>query len=168
MTDNGRSPWLLGGAIALGTAILALVGWGQVKPVEVPWPLRWTHAPVLFAAVDSELSGPLEEALELWRKNTTHRVRLARPGETVDVVVHVDPALDVLGRASVQSRAGKILTVSIAVRPRPTLPVLLQEIGHSLGYGHPIAAPSGHIMRSSDPGSRDWRGLEGGDPSSVG
>lgn len=163
--STGRSWWLLGGGVAAAAAVLAAAVWGRARTVEVSRPLRWPAGEVIVCG-----DGHTREAVRLWREHG-HPVRHGGAGDRCDVVIDVDPTLDdrdsvedgayVHGRAQVLHEGGVIRAVAVRVVPGAELVVVVHEVGHSLGFAHPVAAPTGHVMHPSQPGLRDWRGLEG-------
>ncbi len=163
MRNLGKSPWLFGIGIGITGVIAAVVGWGRLREVEVPRPLGWDHAPVIVCG-DNPL---LAEAVAAWRQRG-HPLRAGTAD--CDVVVTYDSTLDerdsvedgafVHGRASlIHTPEGIIQHVGLALLPTAGLAAHAHELGHALGYQHPRAVPSGHVMDPSGPGTKDWRGL---------
>lgn len=159
-----NSPWLLGGGLTLTAAFLALIGWARVKDVTVPRAGVWDDVPVICARGVS--SRDVVEAVEWWRK-LGHKLELSCDGWSVSL--DADPTVDT--RASYDDVAvthgvtvahvdeGVVVAAEIRVLPSAGALVIAHEIGHSLGYLHPQACPTGHLMHPSRPGWDD-RGLK--------
>lgn len=149
------------------TALAAvIVLWGRVRTVEVPHPARWED-PFVVCPGEGVASAALDEAVTWW-KEMGHDLEVGC--DEWSVSVDVDPALDT--RASVEDLAvthgethvwavdGVVAAAEIRVLPGADALVLAHELGHALGYLHPLAPPSGHLLHPSRPGW-DGRGLEG-------
>jgi hypothetical protein len=168
--DLGRSPWLLGIGGAVSAVVLAVVGWGQLRDVDVPRPLGWDHTPLTVCAGAGVDTAALGEAIGAWRDHGHPVVPSSAPA--CDVEVLVDEQLDardsvdddrfVHGRASIRHTGGLIESAELRVVDGADVLVLEHELGHALGYAHPIGAPTGHLLHPSRPGLRDWRGLDAG------
>lgn len=153
--DRGAS-WGLGAAgLALAAAVLGSVVWGRVRAVEVPRVATWAGPVEVCATPDIDPSA-LRRAIRTWR-DLGHNVRL---GDRCDVSVRVDYLLEAHGICrSTATTEGQMVRSDCAVRVGHDALVLAHELGHALGYKHPRAAPTGHLLHPSSPGW-DARGLE--------
>lgn len=170
----------VGGAV---TAVFAgIILWGRVRDVNVPQPASWDHVPVLCASGPGVDRPALAEAIEAWRKEG-HVITQSCNGAT-DITLIVDPLLDnsgagpiggaggdvdhvntdagtntLWGSTRVQAAGDRILHADIVLHPDSTGLAYAHEIGHALGYLHPIAPPTGCLMHPSKVGW-DMRGLK--------
>lgn len=152
------SPALVVGLLAAGIAGGA-AGWGRLRPVEVPRAGVWLARPVVWA--DPEIEGrELARAVGWW----------AAHGEILDhtadrriatVILRIDPLLErrTVARTRVWQADGVIVDADVRLRPGADALTIAHELGHALGYQHPRAAPSGHLLHPWSPGW-DARGLE--------
>lgn len=158
----------------VGLATVAVV-WGRFRRVRVPRPHRWgARGPRLWVAPssDAEVDGAkLDEAIAWWQQRG-HDVGWAANAQTATCEVLVDRTID--QRASAEQAhpthydltrrwlapSGLVIRAEIRTLPGPDALLLAHAIGHALGYEHPRAAPSGHLLHPTRPG---WngRGLEG-------
>lgn len=97
----------------------------------------------------------LDQAVAWW-VGLGHQVELGCPGS---VRLEADETLRELGLTHARSNQGLMVEATIRVRPKARALVIAHELGHALGYEHPPAPPSGHMMHPTRPGW-DSRGLE--------
>ncbi len=166
-----NSPVLLHIGIAVSVLMLIVIAWGQFKKVDVPRRPDYPE-PLVICAVDSN-DGPapvdeLRVAVTQWNlhgydvqlscgldANTTLFV-----DRTVDERASVDDTVVRHGVTTVTTDAGGVIQgITIRVLVGASDLVLAHEIGHALGFQHPVACPSGHLMHPHKNGW-DWRGLE--------
>jgi hypothetical protein len=172
------STWLGAVGLAVSVGVGVVIAWGRVRSVTVPQPAHWTAPPAVCVSGDVDHAA-LRDALDAWRSHG-HRILRScdgRPG----ITVAVDPALDdagpsggdpgehtatdEMGRPSrwgtthVVALGDVMVSAEIRLHPHAGALTLAHELGHALGYLHPVAAPTGHLMHPSSPGW-DWRGLE--------
>ena len=153
--------------LALTTLIGGFIVWGRIRDVEVPRIATW-DGPVTVCGspgVDPEL---LREAVDRWR-DMGHDIDVST--NVCDVQVSIDESLDertsfrtkkhVRARTAIEHVGGRIVHADVRLLPEAGLLALCHELGHALGYMHPRAAPTGHLLHPHDPSLDDWRGLEG-------
>lgn len=101
-----------------------------------------------------------------------HDIDLSSSLQVATVIVAGDPTID--GRDSAEQATptrhgvthawttsfGLTTRADVRVLPYASALVIAHELGHVLGYEHPRAAPSGHLLHPTRPGW-DGRGLEG-------
>jgi hypothetical protein len=162
-----NSPVLLGLGLAVSGVVAAIIGWGRVRDVEVPRAGSWSPPPVVCArGVRLE---EFSEAVGWWRRQG-HPIALSceRPTMTLDA----DPTVDTRGSVEdlsvthgitrVRQDGPRIVSAEIRVLPGADALTVAHELGHALGYRHPPAAPTGHLLHPHRPGW-DGRGLGAGD-----
>lgn len=184
---QGKTALGVAGLVAALVAGVAVV-FGRVRDVEVPRRGAWSSPPSVCveAPADRVLVG---EALGVLREHGIAPGRLLPEGTPCDlrpglVVVSVDPSLDVPGLADIDAdgdldevtndgagvvwgrtrvhqieTGGPIVEVDLRVHPRAQLTAHVHELLHAHGYGHPPAAPSGHVLHPTRAGLADWRGV---------
>lgn len=152
---------LLGAGLAVSAAIGGLVAWGRVRSVSVPRPARWATPPRIWrgSGVDREA---LEVAIRWWRARG-HDVWIGGASDPSAILVVAQPQPE--GRAGsthcwATPDGATLVRAEVSVAPGADALTLAHELGHALGYEHPVAPPSGHLMHPSRPGW-DGRGLEG-------
>lgn len=155
------SALLLGTGLAVSAAIAGVVAWGRVRSVTVPRPARWASAPRIWRGSGVDRAR-LEEAIRWWRARG-HDLWIGGPSEPSAILVVAQPQPE--GRAGntrcwATPDGSTLVRAEVEVRPEADALTIAHELGHALGYLHPVAAPSGHLMHPSRPGW-DGRGLEG-------
>lgn len=155
--------------LAVATLIGGIVVWGRVRDVEVRQVATWDR-PVTVCASSGVDPDALREAVRRWR-DQGHDLSIST--RICDIQVMVDASLDdrtsirnrrlVRARTAVEHERGRIEHAEIRVLPDAGLLALCHELGHALGYMHPRAAPTGHLLHPHDPSLNDWRGLGGQD-----
>lgn len=151
--------------LAVAAVIGGVVAWGRVRTVDVPRRGHWETPPAVHAARGVD-GAALDRAVRWWAARG-HRLVLLPPDSSrlgVGVEVRVDRALPegLRGLTHVWATPGTRTLVRAEVRLAPGADALViaHELGHVLGWEHPPAAPSGHMMHPTRPGW-DGRGLEG-------
>lgn len=155
------SPALVLGLLVTGVAGGA-VGWGRLRPIQVPRDGTWIAVPVVAAEPGVDLVA-LDRAIGWWAaRGQPYERTLFVEQATVRVVV--DPRLDECeARTRVWASVDGVI-VGAVVRLSPEVAgdtlTIAHELGHVAGWQHPIAPPSGHLMNPWRPG---WngRGLRG-------
>ena len=173
-------PLLIGGLIAAAAAGAAVV-FGRLRKVKVPRNGTWAKPPSVRyePGVKPE---DVKKALQWWRDlghefDVVDSVLADVPINDGEIRIRIDPAeVDrrkppVVENAEVKSSGrgvtdteigpgGKIRHSTIILYENNAL-VLTSEIGHSLGFGHPKNAPTGHMLAGNGRiGWDDHRGLE--------
>lgn len=163
------TPLRLAAFVAVTLAAVGAVVWGRVRTVDVPQVAVWADVPAVCAGPGVPLAA-LDTALEWWAERGHHATRSC---DAWTVSIDVDPTID--QRASVEdvtlthgltvlhAEGGVAVAAEIRVLPHASALVLAHELGHALGYQHPPAAPTGHLMHALRPGW-DGRGLQRGAP----
>lgn len=153
--DYGAS-WMLGAAgLAVVAAALGTVVWGRVRAVAVPRVATWPAAVEVCATPDVDPTA-LRRALQAWR-DLGHDIDY---GTRCAVSIRVDYLLEGHGLCrSTATTDGQMIRAEVLVRSGSDAVALAHELGHALGYEHPAAPPTGHLMHPTAPGW-DARGLE--------
>jgi hypothetical protein len=168
MGIRANDPRLLAAGLALSALVAGFIGWGRVRAVEVPRVGRWEAVPIVCARPEVDETA-LREAVRWWEAQG-HELRLSCTRWTV--WVGVDPTIDTRdsvedlgtthGWTAVAVQDGIARSAEVRVLPGSDALVYAHELGHVLGFVHPKAAPSGHMMHPFRPGW-DSRGLAAGD-----
>lgn len=160
-------------ALFLGLAALAAaaVVWGRFRRVVVPRPRRWgSVGPRIWISAHVRNEDVIESVR--WWRSLGHDVDLSSSLQVASVIVVGDPTVDERASAeqdaptrhgvthSWSSASGLVTRAEIRVLPYASSLVIAHEIGHALGYEHPLAPPSGHMLHPTRPGW-DSRGLVG-------
>lgn len=187
--SRSRSQTALGlTGLALAVAAGAAVVWGRVRSVEVPRRGTWAITPELCVEAKRR---EVQDALRHLRDHGFRLELLpAREGLCPElagqVVVRVDPALDTaVGLGSgwsadgtisdrdesetaawgstrvTQTSSGSIVRALVRLHPDADELTVTHELLHAMGWDHPVAPPTGHVMHPHAPGLKDWRGVEG-------
>lgn len=151
--------------LAVAAAVGGVVAWGRVRTVEVPRVARWETPPEVRARPGVDLDA-LDEAVRWWSARG-HPLRIvpadeSRLGGVIEVAVDRTLPEGILGLTHKWAAPGtrSITWAEIRVAPGADALVLAHELAHALGYEHPHAAPSGHILHPTRPGW-DGRGVAG-------
>lgn len=169
--------------VAAGAAVV----WGRVRSVEVPRRGAW--GPIAPAVCVEGHRGEVRDAIAILHDHG-HDLDLlppppggACPERVGQIVVRVDPALDTAGPLGVgwvggeigdADEAGvrwgstrvwqegdRIVRALVRLHPDSAETAATHELLHALGWDHPVAPPTGHVMHPSAAGLRDWRGVKG-------
>lgn len=158
-----NSPWLLGAGLALTAAFAGIIGWGRVREVEVPTVGVWETIPTI--CVHTVPAADVAEAVNWWRRQGRPMVVSCRDwtvslteDPTVDLRDSVDDTDERHGVTVVRTSRDVIVGADIRVMPGAGALLVAHELGHALGFLHPVAAPTGHIMHPHHPGW-DGRGV---------
>lgn len=148
------------GAI-VSAIVLAVVGWGRVRNVDVPRVAFWAQAPSVGLADPRVDPGDLREAMAFWsRLGWQFGDILDGPGDIT--IAPWDPVLGLdnpEGVGVTVSNTGSLRQRSTVRCREPNVTTLVHELGHALGLGHPVNPPTGHPMHPKKPGIHDHRGL---------
>jgi hypothetical protein len=164
MNIRANDPRLLAAGLALSALVAGIIGWGRVRSVEVPRPVRWEQVPVLCA--EPGVSGPdLLEAVRWWQAQG-HALRVSCDAPTVrvrlDITIDTRDSVEDLGTTHgltlLRAEGARAVSAEVRVLPGGDALVYAHELGHALGYQHPRGAPTGHMLHPSRPGW-DGRGL---------
>ena len=155
---------LLGLGLAVAGVFGGIIGWGRVRDVRVPRIGVWRDVPRLCV---SGVPGPDVNRAIAWWRSLGHQIEVGcdrwtislDADPTVDDRASVDDLSETHGITVVHVDSGVVVAAEIRVMPRAGALVVAHELGHALGYRHPDAAPSGHMMHPHRPGW-DSRGLE--------
>jgi hypothetical protein len=165
MGIRANDPRLLAAGLALSALVAGFIGWGRFRPVEVPHHARWEAVPLLCP--QPGVDGPaLLQAVRWWREQG-HALELSCDRWTV--WIGVDPTIDTRdsvedlgtrhGWTAVAVMDGIARSAEVRVLPGSDALVYAHELGHVLGFAHPRAAPTGHILHPRRPGW-DGRGVQ--------
>jgi hypothetical protein len=185
---SSRSQTALGlTGIALALAAGAAVVWGRVRSVDVPRRGTWPAVPeICTEAKRREVQGAVRAL-----RDHGYRLDLLPPREgpcperAGQIVVRVDVALDTAGPMGTgwvggeitdrdesesvtwgstrvtQTTDGAIVRAIVRLHPDADELTATHELLHALGWDHPVAPPTGHVMHPHAPSLADWRGVEG-------
>ncbi len=168
---KGNNIWLAAIGGALGLAILIFILYSQtLQTVTVSQPLGWNHTPITIGASSDVQMESLITAVDMW-KQRGYPFELCAPSAVMcDIEVSVNPLLDTRdsvedsrfthGLTTLVSRDGFLDFVTVEAIAGDDILVWAHELGHTLGYEHPVNPPTGHIMHPTRPSLNDWRGIE--------
>lgn len=148
-------------ALAIGAVV-----YGRVRRVVVPQVGEWRSTPTVYC--DRRLRDSVREAIAWWGERG-HPLMLLDHEAGARVTIRLDPELADRGDTKCWTDGDNVVSAQCVVRSEDDIVAVAHEIGHALGYLHPIAAPSGHLMHPSRPGM-GWgsdRGLRGSQSPSA-
>jgi hypothetical protein len=155
---------LLAAGLALSTLIAGFIAWGRVRTVEVPDHADWESVPLLCPQPGVD-GAALLQAVRWWREQG-HELTLSCDQWTVwigvDATIDTRDSVEDIGTThgwtALAVQDGIARSAEVRVLPGSDALVYAHELGHVLGYAHPRAAPTGHLMHPRRPGW-DGRGL---------
>lgn len=189
MSARSRNTALGIAGLAVTAVFGGVIAWGRLRSVEAPRHGTWPG--VMLVCADEGVSRRDVSQAHAHLVDHGFRVRILAVGSDCTprdglATVRVDPTLDVgtglgdgwdggnistidaddegtvWGRTQVtQTQGGVILRADVALHPSQHELSTTHELLHALGWGHPVAPPTGHVLHPLSPGLDDWRGVEG-------